>query len=197
MGHRTKELAPLSGLPGMIREARYHEFSRQALGIVLVPVFGWFCAPLPLLFYIGAAVALLGIVVRLYASGFIVKNHELATVGPYAVVRHPLYTGNVLILLGMVLGNSQWWAAVLGVWFLWFFYPTTIEYEDRKLRKIFGEKWDAWSADVPAIFPRSLSGMGGGSWSFMKSLRQNAEPLVVLWVLFWLYWLWRQLPGEF
>ncbi|SVC12554.1 uncharacterized protein METZ01_LOCUS265408, partial [marine metagenome] len=49
---------------------------------------------------------------------------------------------------------------------------------------------------VPALVPRNLSGGGlaAGDWSFTRSLRQNAEPLVIVWVLFWLYWLWRQLP---
>ena len=37
---------------------------------------------------------------RLYASGFVVKNKELATTGPYGMVRHPLYTGNILMLVG-------------------------------------------------------------------------------------------------
>ena len=42
MSHRTEELKKLSGLSHLIRELRYHEFSRQGIGILLVSVFGYF-----------------------------------------------------------------------------------------------------------------------------------------------------------
>jgi protein-S-isoprenylcysteine O-methyltransferase Ste14 len=193
MSRRTDTLPPLSGLPHLIREIRYHEFSRQAVGILLVPVFGFLGNPLPALFWVGAVVTVLGIVVRLYASGFIMKNKELATIGPYSVVRHPLYTGNTLVLIGMAVACSQWWGAPVGVFFLWFWYPPAISYEDSKLHKLFGESWEQWSKNVPALIPRSLPSGEGGSWSLMKSLKQNYEPLVVAWVLFWLCWLWTLL----
>jgi protein-S-isoprenylcysteine O-methyltransferase Ste14 len=96
----------------------------------------------------------------------------------------------------MCLTSGLWWSWLVGVLFLWAYYPPAIEYEDRKLHRIFGAAWEAWSSGVPALAPRSLSvgSLAAGHWSFTKSLRQNAEPLVIVWVLFWLYWLWRQLP---
>ena len=196
MSNRTAELAPLRGARNLIRQMRYNEFSRQALGILLVAVLGWFGSPLPAAFWVGFGVAVLGLVIRMFASGYIVKNKELATRGPYSLVRHPLYTGNILVLIGMSLASGLWWAWLLGFLFLWFYYPPAIEYEDRKLRRIFGNQWENWNARVPALMPRSmaLGQLASGGWSFAKSLRQNAEPLVVAWVLFWLNWLWRQLP---
>lgn len=196
MSNRTAELPPLSGARNLIRQMRYNEFSRQALGILLVAVLGWFGGPLPAPFWVGCGVAVLGLVIRMFASGYIVKNKELATRGPYSLVRHPLYTGNILVLIGMSLASGLWWAWLMGFLFLWFYYPPAIEYEDRKLRRLFGNQWENWSARVPALMPRSmaLGELASGGWSFAKSLRQNAEPLVVAWVLFWLHWLWRQLP---
>ena len=38
MSHRTQALPELTGLPRVVRELRYHESSRQILGIVLVAV---------------------------------------------------------------------------------------------------------------------------------------------------------------
>jgi len=45
---------------------------------------------------------------------------------------------------------------------------------------------------VPALVPR-LAGLssvgGGGGWSFRKSYKENGEPLIVLYVFFWLAYL--------
>ncbi|HJP05389.1 MAG: isoprenylcysteine carboxylmethyltransferase family protein [Gammaproteobacteria bacterium] len=197
MGNRTSELPELTGLAHIIREMRYHEFSRQFIGILLIAVYSYWAAPVESLFWPGAVIALIGILFRLYASGFVIKNKELATSGPYALVRHPLYTGNILMFAGYSLANGQLWPWLVTAFFLWFWYPPAIEYEDRKLNKIFGERWQEWSRRTPALIPRSVAGVGDqdSSWSFAKSLKQNIEPGVVVYSLFWLWWLWQQLPA--
>ena len=96
MSRRTADLPPLTGLPHLIREMRYNEFLRQALGLLLIPLYALLANPWPISFAIGCTIALIGMLIRLYASGFIVKNKQLATNGPYSLVRHPLYTGNLL-----------------------------------------------------------------------------------------------------
>jgi len=196
MGNRTADLPELKGLPHLIREARYSEFSRQVIGILLVAVYALWAKPSVELFWPGAVIAVLGILVRLYASGFVMKNKELATVGPYSLVRHPLYTGNILMLIGFCLANGMLWPWAVGLFFLWFWYPPAITYEDKKLNKIFGAAWEDWSARTPALIPRGLIPQSGAgtSWSFAKSMRQNYEPVIVVYALFWLWWLWRQLP---
>ena len=193
MGQRTRELPPLSGLPHLVREMRYHEVSRQGLGLLLMPIFAVLAAPRSLLFVAGALIALAGSVFRMYASGFIAKNEELATDGPYSMVRHPLYTGNLLLLAGFTLASGLWWAPIVAAWFWWFYYPPAIEYEDRKLRRIFGQRCAEWQRSVPAVLPRTFWPTRGGTWSFQTSLKRNAEPVVVIYTLFWLGWIYRQL----
>jgi hypothetical protein len=191
MKSRTQDLPPLKGLPWLIRELRYHEASRQGLGLALMPFFAALSAPRTGLLVLGSVLILLGTVVRLYASGFIVKNKQLATDGPYSLVRHPLYTGNLLVLIGFTLGCGQWWAILVAGAFWWFYYPPAITYEDRKLSRIFGQEWQQWARTVPAVIPQRLALPGGHGWSFATSLRQNAEPLVAAFVLAclgWMYW---------
>ncbi|MEJ2137857.1 MAG: isoprenylcysteine carboxylmethyltransferase family protein [Gammaproteobacteria bacterium] len=197
MGRRTADLPELTGIAHVIREARYNEFSRQAIGILLIAVYSVWAAPRPGLFWYGAAIAVIGILFRLWASGFVMKNKELATTGPYSLVRHPLYTGNIIMLAGYCLANGQVWPWLVGAFFLWFWYPPAISYEDKKLEGIFGDAWREWSANIPALMPRSLAPKSGdgSSWSFAKSLKQNWEPAIVAYSLFWLWWLWRQLPS--
>jgi protein-S-isoprenylcysteine O-methyltransferase Ste14 len=154
MSHRTADLPPLTGLAHVIRELRYHEAARQALAVVLILLYTVTAAPKPELVAMGLALAVVGTFVRLYASGFIVKNQELATDGAYRFVRHPLYTGNILLVIGFALAGSRWWGVPLALLFFWFYYPTAIEYEDRKLQRIFGAAWEQWSARTPALLPR-------------------------------------------
>jgi protein-S-isoprenylcysteine O-methyltransferase Ste14 len=191
MSRRTADLPPLTGLPHLIREMRYSEFFRQGLGLLLVPVYALLANPLLISFAMGCVIALAGMLVRLYASGFIVKNKQLATNGPYALVRHPLYTGNLLMIIGFTFACGQWWALLVSAAFWWFYYPVTIDYEDRKLHAIFGESWEAWSGTVPAVIPRSLWIRDGGSWSFETCWKQNYEVIIVIYTIFWLAWIGR------
>ncbi|HEX7238197.1 MAG TPA: isoprenylcysteine carboxylmethyltransferase family protein [Gammaproteobacteria bacterium] len=154
MSHRTADLPPLTGIAHVIRELRYFEGARQGLAVVLVLLYTVAAEPIPALAALGLFVGLAGALFRLYASGFIVKNQELATDGAYRFVRHPLYTGNILLVIGFAIAGSRWWAVPVAAFFFWFYYPTAIEYEDRKLRRIFGAAWDAWSSRTPALVPR-------------------------------------------
>jgi protein-S-isoprenylcysteine O-methyltransferase Ste14 len=185
MSHRTEDLEPLTGFRHTIRELRYHEIARQGLAVVLILLYTIVARPHPLAVLVGMPLALLGMLVRLYASGFIVKNKELATTGAYALVRHPLYTGNVLLLVGFSIATATWWAVPLAVAFFAFYYPAAIEYEDRKLRRLFGEQWEIWSRRTPALMPNLLNAKQAfvGDWSFAKSTRRNGELVIVVYVV--------------
>ena len=193
MNRRTRDLPPLSGIAGIVRDMRYNEIGRQGLGLVIMAVYSVLADPQPMLFVVGAALALSGMLVRLYASGYIIKNQKLATDGPYSLARHPLYTGNLLMVIGFTFISGLWWAILLSALFWWFYYPTAIEYEDRKLHGIFGEDWEQWSQTVPAVIPVSLKLRAADSWSFKTSLSQNAEPLIVIYTLGLLYYVSLQL----
>jgi protein-S-isoprenylcysteine O-methyltransferase Ste14 len=194
MSHRTADLPPLTGLAHVIRELRYHEAARQALAVVLVLLYTVTAAPIPKLVVLGLAIAVVGALVRLYASGFIVKNQELATDGAYRFVRHPLYTGNILLVIGFAFAGSRWWGIPLALFFFWFYYPTAIEYEDRKLQRIFGAAWDQWASRTPALVPRPGSpppAMGGDRrWSLAVS-NSHGELVFVAFALIcaaWIAW---------
>ncbi|MCC7257475.1 MAG: isoprenylcysteine carboxylmethyltransferase family protein [Gammaproteobacteria bacterium] len=191
MGTRTRDLPPLTGLAHLLRELRYQEAARQGLGLLLMPVYAAFARPVGAGFLIGACLVLLGSVVRLYASGFITKNQELATSGPYSLVRHPLYTGNLLILAGFTLASGLVWALLVSLAFWWFYYPTAIEYEDRKLRRIFGEPCAQWQRVTPAVIPRRFVPLRGGTWSLRTSLSRNLEPLVIAYTAACFLWIYR------
>ena len=190
MSHRTEELKKLSGLSHLIRELRYHEFSRQGIGILLVSVFGYFAdkPSFSFQFEFAEIIIILGLTIRMYASGFVLKNKELSTTGPYAYVRHPLYTGNILVLTGMAIINGQIWAGLIALSFFCFYYPAAIEYEDRKLKELFPGSWEKWANKTPAltITFKKMHPLELINWSWRKSLINNYEPVIVVYVLIWL-----------
>ncbi len=199
MSHRTKDLPKLSGLAHLFRELRYHEFSRQSIGIILVSVFCFETSPnlmFPYASNLAISLILLGLATRMFASGFVLKNKELSTTGPYAFMRHPLYTGNIMILIGLCLINGFFWSFVIAFIFLWFYYPAAIEYEDRKLKSLFPDTWEEWASITPALIPKMnlkdtingkiFSQLDLRSWSLKKSLVTNYEPVIVIYVMAWL-----------
>ena len=196
MSNRTNDLPKLSGIKHLIREMRYHEFSRQSIGIILVSVFCFETSSNSIIPYasnFAISLILLGLATRMYASGFVLKNKELSTTGPYAFVRHPLYTGNIMILIGLCLINGFFWSFVTAFIFFWFYYPTAIEYEDRKLKSLFPDTWEEWASMTPALMPKMdlngkiFSRLDLGSWSLKKSLVANYEPVIVVYVLVWVF----------
>ncbi len=195
MTHRTKDLAPVGTFAQVIRKLRYHEASRQVLALVLMLLFSFAAQPSELVVALGTPFIVAGAAVRLAASGFITKNRELATHGPYALVRHPLYTGNISIIAGFTIASGHWWAAVVALMFFCFYYPTAVEYEDRKLHRLFGEQWEAWAAQVPALLPsfKDPGAAATGRWSLRKSTWQNGEPFIALLVAACLFNVIRQL----
>lgn len=83
----------------------------------------------------------------------LVEGHELATTGPYARVRHPIYTGMLGMLVATGLALSRWQALLIAV--VVFFIGTIIRVrsEEKLLREAFGEQFENYAQRVPAIVP--------------------------------------------
>lgn len=125
----------------------------RAVWLLVLPFF-WFAQPTPRLVGYGAALALLGLVIRAWAAGAIHKDRELTTSGPYAYTRNPLYVGSFFIGLGVTLaGGHVVWPLI----FLAFYvtvYGRTLAYEAEVLTELFGDDYRAYAAAVPAVVPR-------------------------------------------
>lgn len=187
---RTDSLPEVTGPYKYIRKLRYHEASRQWFAVLFVLLVSWLGHPKPGLLYAGLVLIIIGEAIRMWASGHVKKNKVLATDGPYAYVRHPLYVGNILVVAGFALGSGLWWSPILMVALLLFYYPTAISYEDNKLHNYFGEDWENWSRNIHALIPsfRNKAGSASSQWSFKQSLMQNGEPVIVVY-LAWCFYL--------
>ncbi len=83
----------------------------------------------------------------------LVEGHRLVTTGPYALVRHPIYTGMFGMLLATGLTYSRWPALVVGVIVFWIGTTVRVRSEERLLRAAFGAEFDAYAQRVPAVVP--------------------------------------------
>lgn len=176
--NRSERMGSRQGLAGFIDTLRYHEASRQGFGLILLWVCAWFTEPAGEgRIAAGFVVAALGQLWRIYAAGVIYKNRRLATTGAYSLVRHPLYFGNFLILAGFALACANWIVVAVVAFFLLFYYPAAVRYEDHKLRGLFGDEWQAWGTRTPAMFPTRLRWRANrdAEWSARQSFIRNGE----------------------
>ena len=142
-----------------------------ALGVLAVAL----ARPTPRSILAGLAVAALGELVRLWASAHIEKTERLATGGPYAHTRNPLYLGSALLAVGF--GVAAHSVAVVVAVILYFaaFYPAVIAEESRFLRAKFGEPYDVWARAVPGFLPRITPGGPRSSRFDWARVRKNRE----------------------
>jgi hypothetical protein len=175
---RTEKMGNRKGVAGLIDRLRYHEASRQGLGLILLLLCAYFAVPAgdPRI-VTGFIIAAIGQLWRIYAAGVIHKNRQLASTGAYSLVRHPLYLGNFLVLGGFTLACGNWVVLAVVAFFFFFYYPAAISYEDHKLEEIFGEEWRSWSSNIPAMFPTRLKWRSNqdADWDLRQSMIRNGE----------------------
>lgn len=130
---------------------------RVPCGFALVAAFAWFSHPDAGSLAGGLPIALLGLGLRGWAAGHLAKNQALATAGPYAYVRNPLYLGTMLVAAGLTIASRS--AGLGGLFALLFLcvYLPVMQLEEQHLRSLF-PKYAAYAERVPALVPRMAAG---------------------------------------
>lgn len=123
------------------------------LGFAFGALYLYFSDPTYPLIAAGSLVALIGLLIRAWASGHIRKNRELATSGPYAWTRNPLYLGSFIMGAGFVVASGVWWLGLLFVVLFLGIYLPVMRIEARELTQIFGKEYEDYAEEVPLFFP--------------------------------------------
>lgn len=126
---------------------------RVPSGFLIVAVFAWLSHPTSQSLLAGLPIALSGLALRAWAAGCLAKNRQLATGGPYAYTRNPLYLGTLLVAAGLVVASRNVFLGILFAAVFLFVYLPVIQLEEQHLRQIFPE-YAAYAAAVPALVPR-------------------------------------------
>ncbi len=120
-------------------------------------------------FIAGVLLAFIGLMYRLWASGFISKNKALTIGGPYLLSRHPLYFGSFLMGLGFsLICGKIIFLLVFIIFFLIAYFPLMKD-EERNLINIFGEEYLNYKMNIPMFFPGGCS-LAGNPVSFKWEL---------------------------
>jgi len=174
---------------------------RVRTGYLVAVIYWLLVTPAPRSIFLGFIVALFGLVIRGAASGYLRKYESLATSGPYAITRNPLYFGSGFLALGFAIAGGSWPAGILVFAYFAIFYYPVMRNEESDLRQRYGASFDDYAARVPLFFPRitrtaSESGVVTGTRSFSwpqylrnreyRALVGTVAGLGIVWLRMWI-----------
>jgi len=137
----------------------------------------------------GAGLILLGGLFRFWAARYCGKRRpetperRLATTGPYALLRNPLYAANMLIAAGFMLLAHTWWLVPLFLLYAVIRHNQVVKREERSLERRFGEEYLLYKKAVPRWLPNPLRlfrTRGEPLHSWGKALRREAGGTVMV-----------------
>ena len=115
-----------------------------------------------LIWPLGGLLVALGVAMRVWAQEHIRfrlrMGRHLATTGPYALVRNPLYIGNTLMCLGAVVASELLWMVPVTLVWCAVVYSLVVRQEEARLLRKYGEPYQQYLAAVPRWFPRTQRG---------------------------------------
>jgi hypothetical protein len=117
----------------------------------------WLARPTPASLAAGAAIAVAGEGLRIWAAGHLEKGREVTASGPYRLSRHPLYAGSTLIALGFAVASARIAAAVLVLGYLTLTYGAAIRSEEAHLTDKFGAAYPDYKEGRAAAGTRRFS----------------------------------------
>ncbi len=118
---------------------------RVTLGFVFAAVVMWLATPNLMSLVLGATVAAIGELIRLWAAGHLEKSKEVTQSGPYRYTRHPLYLGSSLIGIGLAIVANNGVVAAIVIAYLALTLTAAMKSEEAHLREKFGDAYDAYA----------------------------------------------------
>ncbi len=166
----------MTGPPRYLFPKPYADFVqrlRVPCGFLLLIAFAWLSRPSPGSIAAGLPVSILGLLLRGWATGHLAKDEQLATAGPYAYIRNPLYAGTLIVAAGIVIASRDGWLAIIFAAIFLLVYLPTIELEEQHLRGKFGT-YAEYAQRVPRLVPFRRQPSNGGRFRWAL-FRRNEE----------------------
>jgi protein-S-isoprenylcysteine O-methyltransferase Ste14 len=130
---------------------------RVFLGFVFAALALWLAAPTRDSLMLGAAIAVLGECLRLWAAGHLEKSKEVTRSGPYRYTRHPLYLGSSTIGVGIAVASHSVIVAAMVLAYMGLTLTAAMRSEEAHLREKFGDAYDAYAEKRAAPMDRPFS----------------------------------------
>lgn len=91
---------------------------------------------------------------RGWSAGYINKDNELATQGPYSLTRNPLYFGNFVLGVGIAVAGNNITCYIIFLAYFLLFFPFLMILEHKRLKRKFGDKYEEWAHRSNSFFPK-------------------------------------------
>lgn len=155
----------------------------------MLAAFAWLADPSLRSMMIGLPVSALGLLLRGWAAGHLAKDRELATSGPYAFIRNPLYMGTLISAFGIVLAARNAWLALLFATVFLLVYLPAVELEEQHLRDIFSD-YATYARRVNRFLPRKRVSRRQSEFSWVLYRRNEEYKALTGWLIAvaWLGW---------
>ena len=151
---RQRSYFPLLILPFLLLALKDSEYIERHFGNFVQTIWEILCI----------TISFLGLIVRILTIGWIAEGTSgrntkgqlaecLNVNGMYSMMRHPLYLGNFLIVLGFALFVEVWWFVVIFMLSFCLFYEQIIFAEEAFLEKKFTADYKRWADETPLVFP--------------------------------------------
>jgi len=127
---------------------------RSFVGILCLIALLYLAEPSPSSVAVGFFFILAGTLFRAWASGYINKNTQLATKGPFSLTRNPLYFGNFILGLGIAIAGNNIYTYIIFFAFYLIFFPFLMALEHKRLKENFGETYEKYAAKSHSFFPK-------------------------------------------
>ncbi len=151
---RYRSYLPLLIIPPLLIAMRESLWVEEMIGDRVEDIWVFLCLML----------SFFGLFIRAYTVGHVPggtsgrntqsqRAHHLNTTGMYSIVRNPLYLGNFIIILGVLLSIKVWWLVALGSLVFFIYMERIILAEEKFLADNYGQPYAEWRAKTPAIWP--------------------------------------------
>ena len=115
----------------------------------------------PVLIGIGLAVFVSGLALAIWARVYLGRNWgtpmsqkedpELVTSGPYRMIRHPIYSGIILAMVGTTIAVSLYWVVAVVILGAYFFYSAVME--ERYMARQFPDSYPQYKRSTKMLVP--------------------------------------------
>lgn len=151
---RYRSYLPLLIIPPLLIAMKESIYVEEMVGDDIEDIWVGFCF----------LISIFGLFIRAYTVGHVPggtsgrntaaqRAHHLNTTGMYSIVRNPLYLGNFVIILGVLLSIKVWWLVLLGSLVFFIYMERIILAEEKFLADNYGQAYIDWRAKTPVIWP--------------------------------------------
>jgi len=127
---------------------------RSFIGILCLIAILWLATPNAWSIFSGFLLMMAGMFFRAWSSGYINKDKELATEGPYSLTRNPLYFGSLILGSGIALASNNVITYLIFIVYYFAFFTFLIAIERKRMRQRFNQQYEAWAKEANLFFPK-------------------------------------------